>query len=74
MPADAMYDCQQCGACCIDYFGTEDPSQGGDATRHTLSFDLESPLGDGVDTNDVAFASSFPYLALPHAGSDASPH
>jgi len=32
----------------IDYFGTEDPSQGGDATRHTLSFDLESPLGDGV--------------------------
>lgn len=25
-------------------------------------------LGDGVDTNDVPFQSSFPYLALPHAG------
>jgi Fe-S-cluster containining protein len=23
MPPDAKYDCQQCGACCIDYFGTE---------------------------------------------------
>jgi hypothetical protein len=32
----------------IDFYGTEDPSQGGDAARHTLSFDLESPLGDAV--------------------------
>ncbi|MEA2617447.1 MAG: hypothetical protein QOE72_3230 [Chloroflexota bacterium] len=24
-------------------------------------------LGDGVDTNDVAFGRSFPYLALPHS-------
>jgi uncharacterized protein DUF4331 len=31
-------------------------------------------LGDGVDANDVGFGSSFPYLALPHAGSDANPH
>jgi len=31
-------------------------------------------LGDGVDANDVAFRSSFPYLALPHSGSDAAPH
>jgi hypothetical protein len=30
-------------------------------------------LGDGVDANDVAFRSSFPYLALPHSGSDAAP-
>jgi Domain of unknown function (DUF4331) len=31
-------------------------------------------LGDGVNANDVAFSSSFPYLALPHSGSDATPH
>jgi hypothetical protein len=31
-------------------------------------------LGDGVDANDTPFLSSFPYLALPHAGSDADPH
>ena len=30
--------------------------------------------GDGVDTNDVAFSDSFPYLALPHSGSNPSPH
>jgi len=29
---------------------------------------------DGVDANDVSFGSTFPYLAPPHAGSDASPH
>jgi len=28
-------------------------------------------LGDGVDANDVAFGASFPYLALPHTGSEA---
>ena len=28
-------------------------------------------LGDGVDTNDVAFGSSFPYVAVPHSGSTA---
>ncbi len=32
----------------ISFYGTEDPSQGGDALRHTLSFQLESPLGDSV--------------------------
>jgi len=26
-------------------------------------------LGDSVDANDVAFESSFPYVALPHSGS-----
>jgi hypothetical protein len=33
-------------------------------------------LGDGVDRNDSAFASTFPYLGLPHSGSitkDAPP-
>lgn len=34
----------------IDFFGTEDPSQGTDAARHTVSFELESPVGDGVAT------------------------
>jgi uncharacterized protein DUF4331 len=27
-------------------------------------------LGDGVDANDVAFEKSFPYVALPHSGSE----
>ncbi len=31
-------------------------------------------LGDGVNTNDAPFLSSFPYVAYPHSGSDASPH
>lgn len=31
-------------------------------------------LGDGVGANDVPFRSSFPYVALPHSGSDAAPH
>lgn len=31
-------------------------------------------LGDGVDGNDVAFGSTFPYVALPHSGSGAAPH
>ena len=30
--------------------------------------------GDGVDTNDVAFESNFPYVALPHSGSKSEPH
>jgi hypothetical protein len=29
------------------------------------------PLGDGVDQNDKAFRSSFPYVALPTAGFDS---
>jgi hypothetical protein len=29
------------------------------------------PLGDGVDANDVAFRTSFPYVALPHSGFDS---
>jgi hypothetical protein len=31
-------------------------------------------LGDAVDENDVTFRNTFPYVALPHSGSDASPH
>ena len=31
-------------------------------------------LGDGVDANDVAFQSVFPYAAMPHSGSVTSPH
>jgi hypothetical protein len=32
-----------------------------------------SGLGDGVNSNDVSFSSSFPYIALPHSGSSTSP-
>jgi TonB family protein len=35
------------------FHGSEDTSQGGDAQRATLSFDLESPMGDGVGTQQV---------------------
>ena len=31
-------------------------------------------LGDGVDTNDADFGTSFPYVALPASGSDENPH
>jgi hypothetical protein len=31
-------------------------------------------LGDGVDTNDVGFLSTFPYVATPHAGYESMPH
>ncbi|MDQ3076126.1 MAG: DUF4331 family protein [bacterium] len=31
-------------------------------------------LGDGVDTNDKAFRSTFPYLALPNQGFESIPH
>jgi Domain of unknown function (DUF4331) len=30
--------------------------------------------GDQVDANDKAFRDTFPYLALPHSGSDPAPH
>jgi hypothetical protein len=30
---------------------------------------VKTELGDGVDKNDVAFESTFPYVALPHSGS-----
>ena len=36
--------------------------------------DLEDSFSDGVDANDVAFGDTFPYVALPARGSDASPH
>jgi hypothetical protein len=31
-------------------------------------------LGDGVGANDLAFQSTFPYLAVSHSGSDPDPH
>ena len=37
-------------------------------------FGTPNDLGDGVDQNDVSFRATFPYVALPHSGSDASPH
>jgi TonB family protein len=37
----------------IDYYGTEDPSQGGDAQRYTLSFSVENPGDDGVAKQQV---------------------
>ena len=30
-------------------------------------------LNDGVDVNDVAFQGKFPYLAMPHSGSETNP-
>ena len=35
---------------------------------------LSGTIGDGVNANDVAFNDAFPYVAYPHAGSDANPH
>ena len=35
---------------------------------------IADTIGDGVDQNDVPFQSSFPYVALPHSGSNADPH
>jgi hypothetical protein len=31
-------------------------------------------LADGVNANDVSFRTTFPYVALPHRGSDPAPH
>lgn len=31
-------------------------------------------LADGVNANELSFSSTFPYVALPHRGSDPSPH
>jgi hypothetical protein len=39
----------------------------GDRTPNNL-------LGDGVDTNDVPFTTSFPYLAVPHQGYEHDHH
>lgn len=34
----------------------------------------QTDLGDGVPANDVPFRDTFPYVALPHRGSDTAPH
>jgi hypothetical protein len=35
---------------------------------------IAETIGDGVAANDVPFNAHFPYVAYPHAGSDADPH
>ncbi|MEO8293328.1 MAG: DUF4331 domain-containing protein [Actinomycetota bacterium] len=35
---------------------------------------LADTIGDGVDANDVAFNTGFPYVGYPHSGSDPDPH
>jgi hypothetical protein len=35
---------------------------------------IADTIGDGVDANDVAFNTEFPYAGYPHSGSDADPH
>lgn len=35
---------------------------------------LANRLGDGVDANDLAFSTSFPYVATPHQGFDHEHH
>jgi len=40
----------------IDFYGTLDPSQGADASRHILSFELESPLESGVLSGQAFFS------------------
>ena len=37
----------------IGFYGTEDPSQGGDAQRYSLSLELESPTEHGTATQQV---------------------
>jgi iron complex outermembrane receptor protein len=37
----------------VGFYGTEDPSQGGDATRFTVAADVELPLGNGVFKQQV---------------------
>jgi iron complex outermembrane receptor protein len=37
----------------VGYYGTEDPNQGGDSQRYTLSFDLQSPSDTGVLAQQV---------------------
>ncbi|MFL5735132.1 MAG: DUF4331 domain-containing protein [Chloroflexia bacterium] len=35
---------------------------------------LAAQLGDGVDANDVPYRTAFPYVALPHSGTESVPH
>jgi hypothetical protein len=35
---------------------------------------IADTIGDGVDSNDVSFLDSFPYVGYAHSGSDPSPH
>jgi hypothetical protein len=37
----------------VSYYGAEDPNQGGDAQRYTLSLSLENPLGAGTIAQQV---------------------
>ena len=46
-----------------------------DSSGAPTAVNIVKPLaaGDGVNSNDVAFGSSFPYVALPHSGSTVRP-
>jgi hypothetical protein len=35
---------------------------------------IADTIGDGVNTNDVPFQDSFPYVGYPHSGSNPAPH
>ena len=43
-------------------------------TPATANLSPNKDLGDGVDAPYSAASNSFPYVALPHSGSDAHPH
>jgi hypothetical protein len=42
-------------------------------TLLTVVCNSGSPLGDGVDANDLPFSEEFPYLASPHSGNPITP-
>ena len=55
-----MYDCQQCGACCVDYFGTEGhieltPAETGRMRRLGLP---AGRVGTAPDWSNVAKAAT----------------
>jgi TonB family protein len=37
----------------VGFYGTEDPSQGGNAQRYSLVFDLQNPIGEGIASLQV---------------------
>ena len=41
---------------------------GGTAFTPAFNVSPNSVLGDGVNANDVPYLTTFPFLALPHAG------
>jgi hypothetical protein len=45
---------------------------GGTPLTPAFNMTPNNTLGDGVDQNDVAYLSEFPYLAAPHPGLDTA--